>query len=104
MWIVQYEGTQGEGAGVVVLVNGRLLGGDHGYTYEGEYVVKENWIAASIHVANFLPNVPSVLGFVGDFDVQLIAPVREHEIRGTVSVIGRADFTVAVRLIKKAEL
>lgn len=47
-WIVQYEGTQGEDAGVVVFAQGRLLGGDNGFTYEGNYVVKDGWVAASI--------------------------------------------------------
>src|SRR5258708_18822067 len=104
LWIVQYEGTQGEGAGVVVFVQGRVLGGDFGYTYEGNYSVKENWLAASIHVANFLPNVSSVLGFVGDFDVTVKAPVKENLIQGTLSVVGQPDLSIAVKLSKKANL
>jgi len=104
LWIVQYEGTQGEGAGVVVLVQGRVLGGDYGYTYEGDYIVKEEWIAASIHVANFLPNIASVLGYVGDFDLELKAPIQEHVIQATLSLVGNPGVSIAAKLTKKATL
>jgi len=104
LWIVQYEGTQGEGAGVVVLVQGRVLGGDLGYTYEGNYVIKDNWMAASVRVANFLPNVASVLGTVGDFDLELKAPIKEGVIHATMSVVGRPGVSIVAKLTKKANL
>jgi hypothetical protein len=104
LWIVQYEGTQGEGAGVVVFVQGRLLGGDFGYTYEGNYTIQRDWIAASIHVANFLPNIPSVLGYVGDFDLEFQAPIKESVIQGTMSLVGQTGISIAVKLTKKADL
>jgi hypothetical protein len=104
LWIVQYEGTQGEGAGVVVLVNGRVLGGDYGYTYEGNYVVKDGWIAISVHCANFLPNVPTVLGVVADFDFEMRAPITDRTVQGTLSVVGKPELAVAVRLTKRADL
>ncbi len=104
LWIVQYEGTQGEGVGVVVLVQGRVLGGDMGYTYEGNYVIKDNWIAASVRVANFLPNIASVLGTVGDFDLELKAPIKENVIHATMSVVGRPGMSIVAKLTKKANL
>ena len=104
LWIVQYEGTQGEGAGVVVLVQGRVLGGDFGYTYEGNYVVKDNWIAASIHVANFLPGVPSVLGLAGDHDLEVKAPIHGNVIHATLSLAGRPEMSIVAKLTKRAEL
>jgi len=104
LWIVQYEGTQGEGAGVVVLVQGRVLGGDMGYTYEGNYVVKDNWLAATVRVANFLPNVASVLGTVGDFDLELTAPIKENVIHATMSVVGQPGMSIVAKLTKKANL
>ena len=104
LWIVQYEGIQGEGAGVVVLTQGRLLGGDFGYTYEGNYIVKDNWIAASIHVANFLPNIASVLGHVGDFDLEMKAPITGNVIKATLSLVGQSEMSIVAKLTKKADL
>lgn len=31
LWVVQYEGTAGGDGGVVVLVNGQVLGGDSAF-------------------------------------------------------------------------
>ena len=104
LWIVQYEGTQGEGAGVVVFMQGRLLGGDFGYTYEGNYTIQDSWMAASIHVANFLPKIPSVLGYVGDFDLEFQAPVTDRVIQGTMTLVGQVGISIAVKLTKKADL
>ena len=104
LWIVQYEGTQGEGAGVVVFVQGRALGGDFGYTYEGNYVIQDGWIAASIHVANFLPNIPSVLGYVGDFDLEFKARLGDQVIQGTMTLVGQPEISIVVKLTKKVGL
>ena len=104
LWIVQYEGLQGNGAGVAVFVNGRVLGGDFGYTYEGSYKIQSNQLSALVHVANFLPSIPSVLGFVGDFDVQVHAPVTEGIIRATMAVVGNPGMSIAVKLTKKADI
>jgi hypothetical protein len=104
LWIVQYEGLQGNGAGVAVFVNGRVLGGDTGYTYEGAYTVQDNMVTARIHVGNFLPNIPNVLGVRGDFDLQIRAPLGDDVIQGTMSLVGHPGMNVAVRLTRKADL
>lgn len=103
LWIVEYESVHG-GASVVVLVNGRLLGGHEAYTYEGQYAVKDGWFAASVHVANFMPGIPNALGFVGDFNGEITAPVQEKLIQGTMSVVGQPGRSIHVKLTKKAEL
>ena len=104
LWIVQYEGLQGNGGGGAVFVNGKVLGGDTGYTYEGTYTLQGNTVTARVHVSNFLPNVPNVLGVVGDFDLEIKAPVTDNVIRGTAGLVGRAGMSVALRLTKKSSL
>jgi hypothetical protein len=104
LWIVQYEGLQGNGAGVVVFVNGKVLGGDLGYTYEGTYNLEGNNLTTQIHVSNFLPSVVSVLGVVGDFDLQMHAPLGGRVIQGAMSLVGRPEMSIVVRLTKKADL
>jgi hypothetical protein len=104
LWVVQYEGLQGNGGGVAVFVNGKILGGDTGYTYEGTYRVQGNMLTATVHVSNFLPNIPNVLGVVGDFDLQIQAPVTSNIIQGAMSLVGRPGVSVAVRLTKKSSL
>lgn len=104
LWIVQYEGLQGNGAGVAVFVNGTVLGGDNGYTYEGTYSTQDGWLTARVHVANFLAEIPSVLGFTGDFDLEIKAPFHERRIQGAMTLVGKPGVSIAVRLTKKANL
>jgi hypothetical protein len=104
LWIVQYEGLQGNGGGAAVFVNGKVLGGDTGYIYEGTYAVENNSVIAHVHVSNFLPDVPNVLGVVGDFDLQIQAPITGRVIQGTMALVGRPGMSIAVRLTKKADL
>jgi hypothetical protein len=104
LWIVQYVGLQGSGGGVVVLVNGKVLGGDTGYTYIGTYAVENNVLTGRIRVSNFLPEIPNVLGVKGDFDLDLKAPVSNAVIQGTMSLVGQPGAGIAVKMTKKAEL
>lgn len=104
LWIVQYEGLQGEGVGVVVFVNGRVLGGDFGYTYEGTYVVNNDILEAHVHIANFMPAMASVLGYVGDFDIKMQVAIGNGVIQGAMSIIDNPELSIAVRLTKKAHL
>jgi hypothetical protein len=104
LWIVQYEGVQGSGGGTVVFVNGKVLGGDTGYTYVGTYVVQNNTVTARLRVSNFLPEIPNVLGMHGDFDLEIKAPLTGNVIKGAAALVGRPGAGVAVKLTKKSNL
>ncbi|MGH9326722.1 MAG: hypothetical protein ACRD2B_08580 [Terriglobia bacterium] len=104
LWVVQYEGLQGNGAGVAVFVNGGILGGDNVYTYEGAYSTQDGWLTARVRIANFLPDIPSVLGITGDFEVEIQAPFDDRNIQGAMAVVGKSGASIAVRLTKKADL
>ena len=102
LWIVQYEGLQGEGAGVVVFANGRAFGGDEGYTYVGNYKVQDDTVSARVTVSNFRPSIPNVLGIRGDFDLEINAPLGDGVLRGAMSLVGNPAVAIAVKLTKKA--
>jgi uncharacterized membrane protein len=42
---------------VAVFINGKILGGDTGYTYEGTYALQRNTVTALFRVTSFLGNV-----------------------------------------------
>ena len=104
LWIVQFEGLQGEGAGVIVFVNGRALGGDEAYTYVGNYTMANEVFTAHVTVSNFRPEIGNVLGIKGDFELEISAPVGEGVVQGTMCRPGQPDMSIAVRLTKKARL
>ncbi len=88
-WIVQYEGLQGHGGGVVLFMKGRALGGDTGYTYIGTYQTDGKNITGDVTIHNFLPEVPNVMGIKGDFHLLLRGAVEEGIIRAAARVAGQ---------------
>ena len=103
-WIVQYEGMRGSGAGVVVFIKGRVMGGDTGYTYTGSYEIAGDTLKALISVHNFLPEIPSVLGVVGDFELRLTGKIEGDIIRATGELLNIEAVGIAVKLTKQANL
>lgn len=102
LWIVQFEGLQGRGSGVVVLANGRAFGGDAAYTYVGDYKVHDGVVSARVTVSNFLPGTPSVMGINNDYDLLITAPLGDGVIQGSMCLVSNPAIAVAVKLTKKA--
>jgi hypothetical protein len=103
-WIVQYEGVQGNGGGVVFFIKGRVFGGDSGFVYTGTYQTDEKTITGSIKVHNFLPEVLSVFGIPGDYDLSLRGNVAGNIIKGKASLVGQEAMGIVVKLTKVGEL
>ena len=55
-WTIHYDAEGNRGAGVVVLINGKLYGGDSGFTYIGSYTESGDSVAAEIQpgISNLL--------------------------------------------------
>lgn len=102
-WTLQFQGPQGLGTGVAVFVNGKVFGGDTGYTYQGTYTENGNNITARIRVANFNPAVTSVMGVVGNFDLEIAGVLQGNTGNGTGSIPGRPG-QLRLTLSKKADL
>jgi hypothetical protein len=104
LWIVQFEGLQGEGAGVIVFENGKVLGGDGAYTYIGSYSVANSAVTARVKVSNFRPEIGNVMGIVGDYELQITAPIGDGILQGAMSLVNQPESGIAVRLTKRANL
>jgi hypothetical protein len=102
LWIVQFEGLQGEGSGVVVFANGRAFGGDEAYTYVGNYKLEGGRVSARVTVSNFRPGIANVMGITGDFDLEISAPLGDGVLQGAMSLVGKPGMAIAVKLTKKA--
>lgn len=103
-WIVQYEGLQGNGGGVVMFIKGRVLGGDNGSTYIGHYNVDGTAIKAEIQIHNYLPGVGSIIGVEGDYNLSVTGVIEGKVIRGSAVAIGKQAAGMALKLTKVAEL
>lgn len=103
-WIVQYEGMKGNGGGVAVFMKGKVFGGDTGYTYLGSYQIEGKSVKAQVYVRAFLPDIPSVLGVAGDFDLEIEGQLEGEVIRGTGSLSNQEAAGIALKLTKRADL
>ena len=104
-WIAQYASVNGSDAGVLVLLNGKVFGGDSGFTYLGVYHEKGNNVTVNVEISNFNPNVPNVLNIPGDFVLNLNMTVEsENEMRGIGTTPLSADYTLKVKLTRRANL
>lgn len=104
-WIVQFAGMEGKGGGVVVLNNGKVLGGDSAHTYVGTYREENNKVTAAADVQNFEPAIGNVLGIRGDFKLQLDMSVANgNEMQGTGSTPSAPGFGIKIKLTRRASL
>jgi hypothetical protein len=105
MWIAQFQGIQGSSGGVVVFVKGKVLGGDEGFTYIGDYTEKGNSVNARVAVHNYDPKVTSVLGIGGeDVQLQVTGMVEGNIMRGQAALMETPGAGLALKLTKCAEL
>jgi len=103
-WIVQFEGVQGNGGGVVFLKKGRIYGGDSGFVYTGTYQTDEKTITGHVKVRNFLPEIQSVFGLSGDYELSLKGNVVDQKIEGSASLVNHAAMGIVVKLTKVGDL
>jgi hypothetical protein len=101
-WIVQFEGMKGGGGGVVLFLKGRVFGGDSAYTYSGTYKTEGSSLKARVLVHNFVPNIASVVGVVGDFELMIDGTVEGDVIHGHGSLPQVAG--IVLKLTKRADL
>lgn len=103
-WIVQYEGVQGNGGGVIFFLKGCVFGGDSGFVYTGRYQTDQETINARVRVRNFLPDVPSVFGVPGDYELSVKGTVDGQVIKGTASLVDQEAMGIVVKLTKISDL
>jgi hypothetical protein len=103
-WIVQFEGVQGNGGGVVFFVKGQVFGGDSGFVYTGTYRADDKTITARVKVRNFLPEVLSVFGIPGDYELDVRGSVAGNTIQGNASLVNQEAMGIVVKLTKVGEL
>ena len=66
LWTVEFGSSVGiSGGGVAVFSNGKILGGDGGYYYTGNYEVRDQTFHAKLTVSPFISGMESVFRTIG---------------------------------------
>lgn len=103
-WILRFDTPQYTGGGVCVLINGKVFGGDNGFAWVGTYAGDDRLVKGRVHVRNFDPSVPSVLGLPNDYEMDFSGNVQGDTITGTAMVASQPQHSLPIRLIKRAIL
>ncbi|MHC4509421.1 MAG: hypothetical protein ACYTAO_10765 [Planctomycetota bacterium] len=83
LWTIEFISLDNlYGAGVLVLKDGRLLGGDAGYYYSGEYREKGEKIQGVATITRFEPNSISVFGNYGQFTLCFSGKLEQNCLHG----------------------
>lgn len=104
LWIVQYEGTVGGDAGVIVFIHGQVLGGDNAYVYTGTYQSDGPSLSARVLVRNFNVAIGNVLGIKGDFELTVLGSTQGDIIKGSARLVNQEGPGIVVKLTKVAGL
>jgi hypothetical protein len=96
--------TPAANGGIVVFVNGKILGGDSGFTWVGTFIERDGLIKGRVTVHNFDPNIRSVLEVEGDYEMYVSGVVQGDTITGTAMIANQPQHSLAVRLDKWANL
>ena len=103
-WIVLYEGMEGRGGGVIVLLHGYVYGGDSGVHYTGTYGIEGNQLYSDILVHEFLKGTGNVLGIEGDFRLALKGTIDGNTVEGTARLIDQSGAGLTFKLKRVSEL
>lgn len=105
LYRVSFATQFGQGSGVVVLKDGKILGGDSMMAYSGDYSVSSDKLNASIKVRPHTnqPGMTSVLG-VNNADLNLVGKVAANTIdcRGSTPQAPGVTFEAKLQLLQAA--
>jgi len=104
LWILQIQPPPMASGGIVVFINGKVFGGDNGFTWVGTYIERDSLIKGRVHVHNFDPAVQSVLGVPGDYDMHFSGNLQGDTIIGTAMIANQPQHSLAIRIEKRAPL
>ncbi len=105
LWTVEFISTiNRSGKGVLVLNNGRLLGGDEGYYYSGTYQVTGAKIQGKVNVIRFDPNNLSVFGDIDHFTLSFSGDISDYHLTAAATITDNPKFQIRVVAHKKEDM
>lgn len=106
LWSVEFATGYGSGLGIAVFESQRILGGDVGRTYIGDYKTLPNQIvSATVKISKFSDHAPeSVFADHEDFELQLegVYDSEKFTMRGYRD--GDSSILIEITFTKRADL
>lgn len=105
LWSVEFvSNSQGVGAGVAVIENGKVLGGDAQYIYVGECKVENGTAHATVKVTHYFGQPHSVFGTAKQFTLSLSGALAQTTFDMSGYVVENPQQKILIRFTRRAEL
>lgn len=105
LWTVEFQSPIGYGIGVMVLNNGRLLGGDAGYYYSGKYELTGNdGFEGALEVTRFDEGSISVFGDLEQISLSFSGQISEFHFSATAHITNQQELQININGDKKEEI
>lgn len=108
LWSIEFSAAGAarfDAGGVVVLANGRILGGDRWYTIIGDFreLPGEGRIEGTVTVKEYRPGAYSILG-LKNYTLRFSSPAAHDQMTLACEVVEKPGVQMDVRLVRRAEL
>jgi len=105
LWTANFSSATGmTGSGVVVLMDGRVLGGDANYHYVGTYTIDESRFHAEIQVTHYFGPLTNIFGPFRSIKLVLDGATSEQLIMAQGYVVSAQALRMSLRLQRVAGL
>jgi len=110
LWTVEFISTFNRaGQGVLVLNNGRLLGGDAGYYYSGTYKISGTMLSGTkiegtVDVIRFDPMHLSVFGDIERFTLSFTGDIDDYHFTAAATIPNKTQFQIKFSGNKKENI
>jgi len=107
LWSVRFiSNSMSTGAGVIIIKNGKIVGGDSQYYYIGELTLTDDIVnaevTATIHTR--IPGLESVFGQIDSFVLGLSGKAKPKEINLTGTMLGSPTATINIVCTRLTDL
>jgi hypothetical protein len=103
-WIVRLLPPPVTSGGVILFMNGKVFGGDNGFTWVGTYAMSGAALRVRVQVHNFDKDIKSVLGVDGDYEMHFSGTLEGNLVTGVVMIANQPQHSLAVRLERHSAL
>lgn len=105
LWSIEFTSQlSSEGGGVIVLENGKILGGDNNYFYVGSYDLIKNQFNATIDIKHYHGDPNPIFGKHKELIVKLNGPYDEEEMKLKGYILEEPARELHIRLKYHTEL
>ena len=103
LWSFEFlDNKEHRGGGVAVFYKNRVLGGNTGFTYIGEYLLKGDEIIIKVNIKRFIDDAPGV--YKDEFNLSVKGKYHDLDFIVTGTPDDNEDFIMAIQCTRCEEI